>query len=112
MSWKGSPIRFNSIEFEGIRKHAGLNCFNPHAPIVLSDRETGRDDDEYETELLMAAYVLWAKEYNKKSADEISTELVFLKTGDGEDLCFTEGEEKYYLLLISIFSKISFLDNA
>jgi hypothetical protein len=47
---EGPPIRFNSIEFEGIRENAGLNCFYPHAPIVLSDRETGRDDDEYEME--------------------------------------------------------------
>ena len=49
--------------------------------IVLTDWKTGRDDDEYETELQMAAYVLWAQEYYTMSADEISTELVFLKTG-------------------------------
>jgi CRISPR/Cas system-associated exonuclease Cas4 (RecB family) len=29
----------------------------------------------------MAAYVLWAQEFYRKSADEIKTELVFLKTG-------------------------------
>ncbi|MFA4824798.1 MAG: hypothetical protein WC593_06520 [Methanoregula sp.] len=49
-----------------------------------------RDDDEYETELQMAAYVLWAKEYYRKSADEISTELVFLKTGATKPYAFYE----------------------
>ncbi|MDD1702730.1 MAG: PD-(D/E)XK nuclease family protein [Methanoregula sp.] len=53
----------------------------PDGTIVLSDWKTGRDDDEYETELQMAAYVLWAMEFYKKSADEIGTELVFLRTG-------------------------------
>ena len=36
----------------------------------------------------MAAYVLWAKEYYKMSADEISTELVFLKTGETKPYAF------------------------
>ena len=53
----------------------------PDGTLVITDWKTGRDDDEYETELQMAAYVLWAEEFYKKSADEIKTELVFLKTG-------------------------------
>lgn len=53
----------------------------PDGTIILSDWKTGKDDDEYESELQMAAYVLWAREYFMKSADEIATELVFLKTG-------------------------------
>ena len=38
----------------------------------------------------MAAYVLWAKEYYTLSADEISTELVFLKTGATKPYRFYE----------------------
>jgi hypothetical protein len=53
----------------------------PDGTLVITDWKTGRDDDEYETELQMAAYVLWAQEFYQKSADEIKTELVFLKTG-------------------------------
>jgi hypothetical protein len=53
----------------------------PDGTLVLTNWKTGGDDDEYETELQMTAYVLWAKEYYKLGADEISTELVFLKTG-------------------------------
>jgi hypothetical protein len=53
----------------------------PDGTLILTDWKTGRDDDEYETELQMAVYVLWANEYYRKSVNEISTELVFLKTG-------------------------------
>jgi CRISPR/Cas system-associated exonuclease Cas4 (RecB family) len=53
----------------------------PDGTIIITDWKTGRDDDEYETELQMAAYVLWAMEFYKKSTDEIGTELVFLRTG-------------------------------
>jgi len=62
----------------------------PDGTLVLTDWKTGRDDDEYETELQMAAYVLWAKEYYTMSADEISTELVFLKTGATKPYAFFE----------------------
>ena len=50
--------------------------------IVLTDWKTGADNDEYETELQMAAYVLWAIQYYQKSPDEIKSELVFLKSGE------------------------------
>ena len=38
-----------------LKKHAGLNFFYPHAPIVLTYWKSGRYDDEYETELQVAA---------------------------------------------------------
>jgi len=62
----------------------------PDGTLVLTDWKTGRDDDDYGTELQMAAYVLWAKEYYKLSADSISTELVFLKTGATKPYAFFE----------------------
>jgi CRISPR/Cas system-associated exonuclease Cas4 (RecB family) len=62
----------------------------PDGTLVLTDWKTGRDDDEYETELQMASYVLWAKEYYKQSVDTISTELVYLKTGATQPIVFYE----------------------
>ncbi|MGA2699043.1 MAG: PD-(D/E)XK nuclease family protein [Methanoregula sp.] len=62
----------------------------PDGTIVLSDWKTGKDDDDYETELQMAAYVLWATEFYNMSADEISTELVFLRTGATKPYAFYE----------------------
>jgi len=58
--------------------------------IVLTDWKTGADSDDYETELQMAAYVLWAMEYYQKSRDEIKSELVFLKTGEKKPYDFSE----------------------
>ena len=60
----------------------------PDGTLVLTDWKTGRDDDEYETELQMAAYVLWAMQYYRKSSDDIRTELVFLKTGATKPYAF------------------------
>jgi CRISPR/Cas system-associated exonuclease Cas4 (RecB family) len=56
--------------------------------IILTDWKTGRDDDEYESELQMAAYVLWARNHYMKSTDDIATELVFLKTGSVKPYSF------------------------
>ncbi|MCK9632587.1 MAG: PD-(D/E)XK nuclease family protein [Methanoregula sp.] len=60
----------------------------PDGMLVLTDWKTGRDDDENETELQMATYVLWAMQYYRKSPDEIRTELVFLKTGETKPYAF------------------------
>ena len=60
----------------------------PDGTLVLTDWKTGRDDSDYETELQMAAYVLWAVEYYKMSPDAISSELVFLKTGEKKAVAF------------------------
>jgi len=62
----------------------------PNGTLLLTDWKTGKDDDEYESELQMAAYVLWAKEYYDMSADDIATELVFLKTGKVKPCSFFE----------------------
>ena len=60
----------------------------PDGTLVLTDWKTGRDDDEYETELQMAAYVLWAMQYYRMRPDDIRTELVFLKTGATKSYSF------------------------
>lgn len=52
----------------------------PDRTLILTDRKTGRDDAGNETELRMAACVLWAKEFSAMDLNEVGTELVFLKT--------------------------------
>jgi CRISPR/Cas system-associated exonuclease Cas4 (RecB family) len=64
----------------------------PDGTLIITDWKTGRDDDDYETELQMAAYVLWAKEYYTMNVDHIGTELVFLKTGATKPYAFFEEE--------------------
>jgi CRISPR/Cas system-associated exonuclease Cas4 (RecB family) len=58
--------------------------------IILTDWKTGSDNDEYETELQMAAYVIWAVQYYQKSPDNIKSELVFLKTGEKKPYFFID----------------------
>jgi hypothetical protein len=60
----------------------------PDGSLVLTDWKTGRDDDEYGTELQMASYVLWAMQYYRMRPDDIGTELVFLKTGGTKKFAF------------------------
>jgi len=79
-----------SIGDTGVTVKVDFAARMPDDTIVLSDWKTGRDDDEYESELQMAAYVLWAKEFYNKSADDIGTELVFLKTGATKSYAFYE----------------------
>jgi CRISPR/Cas system-associated exonuclease Cas4 (RecB family) len=62
----------------------------PDGTLLVTDWKTGRDDDEYESELQMAAYVLWAMDFYAMPADEIGTELVFLKTGRVRPYTFYE----------------------
>ncbi|MHB8163219.1 MAG: RecB family exonuclease [Methanoregula sp.] len=62
----------------------------PNGSLIVTDWKTGRDDNEYETELQMAAYVLWAMQYYQKSADEIGSEIVFLKSGEIKPYAFFE----------------------
>ena len=79
------------MQVTGFFTHKHLSILRmQNGTLVLTDWKTGRDDDEYETELQMAAYVLWAKEYYTMNADEISTELVFLKTGATKPYRFFE----------------------
>lgn len=60
--------------------------------IVITDWKTGGESDEYETELQMASYVIWAMQYYHKNPDEIKSELVFLKTGKTHPYAFFEDQ--------------------
>jgi len=58
--------------------------------IVLTDWKTGADSDDYETELQMSTYVLWALQYYLKSLKEIESELIFLKNGEKKQYSISE----------------------
>ena len=62
----------------------------PDGTLVITDWIPAGTMTQYETELQMAAYVLWAQKFYQKSADEIKTELVFLKTGETNPYAFYE----------------------
>ena len=49
--------------------------------IVVSDWKTGSDNEEYENDLQVGSYVLWAMEKYEKEPGEIKSELIYLTTG-------------------------------
>jgi len=49
--------------------------------IVVSDWKTGVDNEEYESDLQIGTYVLWAMENYGKEPEEIRSELIYLTTG-------------------------------
>jgi CRISPR/Cas system-associated exonuclease Cas4 (RecB family) len=49
--------------------------------LVISDWKTGANNEEYESDLQIGTYVLWAMQYYNKSPQEIRSELVYLTTG-------------------------------
>lgn len=72
----------------------------PDGTIILTDWKTGKDSDEYEIDLQMAAYVLWARDYYLKSVDDISAEIVFLKTGEKKQYAFFDEQLRERLDMI------------
>jgi CRISPR/Cas system-associated exonuclease Cas4 (RecB family) len=60
--------------------------------IVLTDWKTGADNEEYESDLQIGTYVLWAMHYFQKNASDIRSELAYLKTGKMRPYAFGEHE--------------------
>lgn len=49
--------------------------------IVVSDWKTGSDKEEYESDLQIGAYVIWAMNEYEVPIDDIRAELIYLRTG-------------------------------
>lgn len=56
--------------------------------IVITDWKTGSDNEDFENEMQIASYVIWAMQHFGKSPDEIRSELVYLKTGETRPFVF------------------------
>jgi len=57
--------------------------------IVITDWKTGADNEEYENDLQIGTYVLWAMQYYQKDPSQIRSELAYLKTGTMRPYEFT-----------------------
>ena len=49
--------------------------------IVVSDWKTGADNEEYESELQIGVYVLWALDYYETELSKVRSEMVYLTSG-------------------------------
>lgn len=76
--------------------------------IVLTDWKTGQDNEEYESDLQIGTYELWAMEYYQKTPDRIRNELAYLKTGMMRQIEFHDRDlEKIREKIILEFTKMN-----
>lgn len=76
--------------------------------ITIVDWKTGRDNEEYESELQIGSYVLWAEDYYGLNPDQITSELVYLATGRTKSYEFTTQQlEQFKELIISDYADMN-----
>lgn len=76
--------------------------------IVISDWKTGADNEDYENDLQIATYVLWAQEKYAVDPTNIHSELVYLSTGNMRSYNFNPDElEGYKKLITEDFKKMN-----
>lgn len=76
--------------------------------IIISDWKTGVDNEEYENDLQIAGYVLWATNFYRVKPESVRCELVYLTTGQTRSYRFSERELKEVKqLIISDFGEMN-----
>lgn len=99
--------RFNAGTVEAIVKvdYASKTHDNE---IIISDWKTGADNEEYENDLQLAGYVLWAMQFYGANPDKIRSQLVYLTTGSIKTYSFsTEQLKNVEQLIISDFEEMN-----
>ncbi len=81
---------------------------NQDGKVVILDWKTGADKAEYESDLQVGAYVLWATKYYKLFPDQVESHLVYLATGMMRSHTFSEEQlGTIEELIVSDFSKMN-----
>jgi CRISPR/Cas system-associated exonuclease Cas4 (RecB family) len=79
-----------------------------HDVIVITDWKTGEDKEEYESDLQIGTYVLWAMQYYQKDPAQIRSELAYLKTGMMHPYEFSPDDlEKIRITILDDFEKMN-----
>jgi CRISPR/Cas system-associated exonuclease Cas4 (RecB family) len=77
--------------------------------IVITDWKTGVDNEEYESDLQIGTYVLWAMRYYEKDPAQIRSLLAYLKTGIIRPYEFSFDDlEKIKITILDDFEKMNF----
>lgn len=76
--------------------------------LTISDWKTGADNEDYENDLQIATYVLWAKDKYEMNPTEINSELVYLSTGNMRSYKFGADDlERFQKYIIEDFKKMN-----
>lgn len=99
--------RFSISKVEAIVKVDYVSKYQ-NGEIAISDWKTGIENEEYENELQIAAYVLWATQFYKVPPDKIRSELVYLTTGSIKSYNFSvEQLKEVEQLIVSDFKEMN-----
>lgn len=99
--------RFKAGQVEAIVK-VDYASKNRNDEIVISDWKTGVDNEEYENDLQIAGYVLWAMQFYGVNPDKIHSQLIYLTTGSARVHKFSnEKLKEVEQLIISDFEEMN-----
>lgn len=99
--------RFNAGHIEAIVK-VDYASKNQNDEIVISDWKTGADNEEYESDLQIAGYVLWAMQFYGVNSDKIYSQLIYLTTGSARVHKFSnEKLKEVEQIIISDFEEMN-----
>lgn len=76
-------------------------CQDQDGNLLIYDWKTGADNEEYESDLQIAAYALWAKHKYGSPSDRINCNLVYLTSGTMKTYRFTDQQLDGIKVLIS-----------
>ncbi len=99
--------RFKVNDIEAIVK-VDYACKTGDGQVFIYDWKTGADNPEYENDLQIGAYVLWAMQHYKMTQQQVKSMLVYLSTGTMRAYEFSSEQlEDIRRLVISDFKEMN-----
>lgn len=75
---------------------------------VISDWKTGADNENFDNDLQIATYVLWAKEKFQLNSSDIHSELIYLSSGNMRSFNFKDDDlEKFKTSIVGEFRQMN-----
>lgn len=97
---------FDNFFVDGVKAIVKIDyvCKNDNGEVLIYDWKTGSDNEEYESDLQISAYALWAKHKYGLPSTQISSNLVYLTSGVIKTYQFTDQQiNNLKTLMISDF---------
>lgn len=101
---------FDNFFLDGVKAIVKIDyvCRTSTGQILIYDWKTGSDNEEYENDLQISAYALWAQQAYRVPADQIQCNLVYLTSGVIKPFQFTDDQlENLKLLIKSDFREMN-----
>lgn len=101
---------FDNFILDGVKAIVKIDyvCRTNDGKILVYDWKTGSDNEEYENDLQVSAYALWAQQAYHVPVDQIQCNLVYLTTGVIKPFQFTDKHfDELKLLIKSDFGEMN-----